>query len=67
MHVADAVERRDHLVRELPRLLDDGRDEILAEVAVQAFAARRLEAGNVVEREQNVGDRGGIGHGPSLG
>ena len=42
MRVADAVERRDHFVGELPRLFDNGGDEIVAEIAIKAFAARRL-------------------------
>ena len=67
VRVADAVERRDHSVGEFPRFLGDRRDQIVAEVAKKALAARRLQPSDVIEREQDIGDRGGIRHEPSLG
>lgn len=65
--VADPIEGRDHAVGEFAGLLGDRRDQIVAEVAEQAIAARRLKPCNMIEREKNIGDRGGVRHEPSLG
>ena len=62
LEIADAVERRDRLGREPPGLADHGGDGFPIEFAEQARADLRVEAGDMLEGKQDVGDRRLIGH-----
>ena len=62
MGVADAVQRRDHVVREPARLFEDGRHQVGPEIAVKPLLDRAVEARDVAHRERDVGNRRAIGH-----
>ena len=61
--VADDVERRDRFGGELARFGDHRFGGVEIELAEPALVDRRREAGDVLERIENVGDRRAIGHG----
>ena len=65
--VADDVERRDRFGGELARFADHRFGGVEIEVAEPALVDRRREAGDVLERIENVGDRRAIGHGVPCG
>ena len=62
LEIAAAVERRELLVRELARLLEDRLDEIEREIAVQPLGDRAVEAGDVAHGEDHLADRRAIAH-----
>ena len=61
--VTDHIEGSEDVGRELAGLLEHGIDQILAEIAVEAFLERALEPARVLEREGDIGDRRPVGHG----
>ena len=65
LEIAAAVQRRELLIRELARLLEDRLDEIEREIAVQLLGDRAVEAGDVAHGEDHLGDRRAIAHGIS--
>jgi hypothetical protein len=60
--IADRVERRQNVGGELACLLEHGRNHVLGEIAIDAVPHRRAEAGAVLERKRDVGDRRPVGH-----
>ena len=66
MFVADAVERRQHVAGEFSGFLQHGGGDVAVEIAVMAGLHGGLQAGAVVEREQDVGDRRAVGHDDNL-
>ena len=64
--VADRVEGGEDVGRELAGFLEHRVDHVLAEVAVEALGEHRVEAGAVLERKGDVGDRRAVGHGANL-
>ena len=64
--VADAIERRQHVAGEFAGFLQHGRGDVAVEVAVMAGLHGGLQAGAVVEREQDVGDRRAVSHDDNL-
>ncbi len=64
--VAHGVQRRQHVAGEFSGFLQHGGGDVAVEIAVMAGLHGRLQAGAVVEREQNVGDRRAIGHDENL-
>ena len=61
--VADPVERRQHVGRELAGFLQHGGGDVGVEIAVMAGFDGGLQAGAMVERKQHVVDRRAVGHG----
>ena len=61
MPVADPVERRDHVARELAGLGEHRIKNIVVEI-VDALGARLCEARGMLEREGDVGDGRAVGH-----
>src|SRR5439155_26832942 len=61
--VADLVERRQHVARELAGFLQHGRRNVGIEIAVMTGLHGRLQARAMVERQQHVRDRRAVGHG----
>ena len=60
--VGGAVQRRDLLGGETPGLRDDRGDRLPVELPVELCADERRQARNRLQREQDIGDRGSIGH-----
>jgi hypothetical protein len=60
--VADGVQRRDHRRGELARFLQHRVDVVFGEIAIEAFLERLAEAGRMLEREGDVGNRCAVGH-----
>ena len=64
--VAHPVKRRQHVAGEFAGFLQHGRGDVAVEIAVMAGLHGRLQAGAVVEREQDVGDRRAVSHDDNL-
>ena len=64
--VAHFVKRRQHVAGEFAGLLQHGRGDVAVEVAIMAGLHGRLQAGAMVEREQDVGDRRAVSHDDNL-
>ena len=62
LEIADAVERRDRLGREPAGLADHGGHGLPIEFAEQARADLCIQAGDMLEGKQDIGDRRLIGH-----
>ena len=60
--VGGAVQRRDLLGGETPGLGDDRGDRLPVELPVKLCADELRQARNRLQREQDIGDRGSIGH-----
>ena len=60
--VADRVEWRKHVGRELAGLLEHRLDHVVAEIAVEALGQRRAETRGVPERKGDVVNRRPVGH-----
>src|SRR5262249_35418070 len=61
--IAHAIERRQHVAGEFARFLQHGGGDVAVEIAVMPSLDGGLQPRGVVEGEQDVGDRRGIGHG----
>ena len=64
--VADGVKRCDHVGGEAPSFGEHRIDGLFVEIAVKSFGQRRFEAGSVLERKGDVGNRRAIGHAANL-
>src|SRR5262245_54910684 len=60
--IADAIERRQHVTGEFARFLQNGGGDVAVEIAVMPGLDGGLQPRTVVEGEQDVGDRSGVGH-----
>ena len=65
MRVADPVQGREDIARELRRLVQDGLDEVKGEVAAEPFGEGTIETRDVPHGVEHVGDGCAIGHGRS--
>ena len=64
--VADGIERRDHVGGEFAGFFQHGVDGRLVEIAVKPIRQRGREAGGVLERESDVGNRRAVAHAANL-
>ena len=66
MFVAHFVQRRQHVAGEFAGFLQHGGGDVAVEIAVMTGLHGRLQAGAMVEREQDIGDRRAVSHDDNL-
>ena len=62
LRVADAVQRREHVLRQLRRLAEDRIDHVGRRRLEGRQAGEAADVGDGVEHEALLGERGGVGH-----
>ena len=63
--VADGIERREHIARQLVRLVQDRRDQLRIEIRKGAGRGQFIQPRDAGERVGDLGDGGCVGHGAS--